>query len=131
MNLVEVLVAGSLVLGSGTASLGIWARTAQATHSAEDLQAQQRAADARLLAVQARLQALAAERRAGNEPVPAFCPGLPELLPPAGTAAAAGEVTEESELSGEILRVAVAFADGQRRERVFDLAAYGLCGGAP
>jgi hypothetical protein len=35
-----------------------------------------------------------------------------------------------SELSGQILRVAVEFADGQRRERVFDLAAYGLCGGA-
>jgi len=130
MNLVEVLVAGSLVLGSATASLGIWARTAQATHSAEDLLVQQRAADARLLAVQARLQALAAERRGGTEPVPAFCPGLPELLPPQ-EAAGGGGFTEDSELSGEILRVAVAFADGQRRERVFDLVAYGLCGGAP
>jgi hypothetical protein len=134
MNLVEVLVAGSLVLGAATGSLGTWAHTVQATRHSETLLAQQRAADARLLAVQARLQALAAERRAGNAPVPAFCPGLPELLPPGEApagAAGAGELTHQSELSGTILRVAVAFADGQRRERVFDLAAYGLCGGAP
>ncbi|TVS02645.1 MAG: hypothetical protein EA413_11755 [Cyanobium sp. PLM2.Bin73] len=128
MNLVEVLVAGSLVLGSATGSLGIWANTARATRGAEDLLAQQRAADARLLAVQARLQALAAERRQGavaGEEVQA-CPAVQEL----GLEAA--DVILDA--TGPILTVTVQVDERHRRTRVFDLAVYGLCpaaGGAP
>ncbi len=74
MNLVEVLVASSLVLGSATGSLGIWARTVHSSHDAAALLRQQRQADEQLLAVQAQLQALAAEQRASGAPVPAIMP---------------------------------------------------------
>ncbi len=114
MNLVEVLVASCLVLGSATGSLGIWARTVHSSHEAAALLRQQRQADEQLLAVQAQLQALAAEQRASGAPVPAVCPDLTGL---------------GVEGSGPIVSVSVETGADQRRQRVFDLAAYGLCGG--
>lgn len=144
MNLVEVLVAGSIVLGSATGSLGIWARTAHSSHDAEQLLAEQRAADAQLLAVQARLQALAAERRGylddkaareadGHleaEPAPDDCP---EVSVPAGSGRPgdAGTLTLEHDPHHHTLTATVTAGEHHSRTRVFHLAAYGLCTGAP
>ncbi len=59
--------------------LGIWARTVHSSHDAAALLRQQRQADEQLLAVEAQLQALAAERRASGAPVPAVLPDLTGL----------------------------------------------------
>jgi hypothetical protein len=146
MNLVEVLVAGSIVLGSATGSLGIWARTAHSSHDAGQLLAEQRAADAQLLAVQARLQALAAERRgylddkaareadgdleAEAEPAPDDCP---EVSVPEGSGGPgdAGTLTLEHDPDHHTLTATVTAGEHHSRTRVFHLAAYGLCTGAP
>ncbi|MGB5134996.1 MAG: hypothetical protein WBN89_07470 [Prochlorococcaceae cyanobacterium] len=125
MNLVEVLVAGSLVLGSATGSLGIWARTAHSSHDAGQLLQQQRAADAALLTVQARLQTLAAQRRETPGPVPDVCPQPAELLP---------GLTLAVDGSGRIVTATAAAGGEHTRTRRFDLAVYGLCtsaGGQP
>jgi hypothetical protein len=134
MNLVELLVASSLVLGTATGSLGIWARTAQATHDTALRLRQERQADEQLLAVQARLQSLAAERRAAagaSEPLPG-CPGLAALLPavPVPGADPTAALDLQLDAAGEILTARVADAHGYQRERVFDLVVYGLCAGA-
>lgn len=131
MNLAELLVASTLLLGTASGSLGIWARTAQAAHDAELLLRRQRQADERLLAVQGRLESLAAEQRASNAPVPIGCPGLAVLQPLAAPAAEPGaELALAFDASGEILSASVATAEGLRRERQFDLVVYGLCMGA-
>ncbi|MCP9926352.1 hypothetical protein [Cyanobium sp. CH-040] len=132
MNLVEVLVAGSLVLGSATGSLGIWARSAHSSLDADQLLRQQREADAALLAVQARLQALAARQPAAGGPAPATCPQPAELLPAPSPrdAAAAGadpELALVADGSGRIVTATVQAGEGQPRTRRFDLAVYGLC----
>jgi hypothetical protein len=134
MNLVELLVASSLVLGSTTGSLGIWARTAQATHDTALRLRQELQAEEQLLAVQARLQSLAAERRAAAEPSepPPGCPGLADLQPvvPAPDADPAATLDLQLDATGEILTARAAAAAGYQRERMFDLVVYGLCAGA-
>jgi hypothetical protein len=132
MNLVEVLVAGSLVLGSATASLGIWARTAHSSHDADQLLLEQRAADAALLAVQARLQALAAEQRATGAPAPATCPELSTLQTPEDAASAGGDsgLTLAVDGSGRIVTATAQAGEEHTRTRSFDLAVYGLCDAA-
>lgn len=131
MNLVELLVASSLLLGSATGSLGIWARTAQATHDTALRLRQELQADEQLLAVQARLQSLAAERRTASELLepPPGCPGLAELQPAAPVPGADSGATVDLQLdaAGEILTARAAAAAGYQRERVFDLVVYGLC----
>jgi hypothetical protein len=125
MTLVEVLVSGSIVLGAATGSLGIWARTAHSSHSAQQLLAEQRAADGPLLAVQAELQALAAGQRDGSAPMPAE--GCLAPTAPAG-------LTLTANAAAQTLTATAESGDGQPRTRVFDLAVYGLCapaGGQP
>jgi hypothetical protein len=141
MNLVEVLVAGSIVLGSAAGSVGIWANTAQATRGAEDLLAQRQLADAQLLAVQARLQALAAGRRDGSIPAPdEGCLALTDLPDPAaerngalseglsdGQGDAEAALTLRNDATGQTLTATVQVGEEHLRARVFDLAVYGLC----
>ena len=142
MNLVDVLVAGSLVLGSLTGSLGIWARTAHSSHDAGQLLSQQRQADEQLLAVQARLQALAAERRryledkaareddgdleAEPAPAPDDCP---EVSVPEGSGGPgdAGTLTLTGDTAAQTLTATARIDEEHSRSRVFDLAVYGLC----
>ena len=130
MNLVEVLVAGSIVLGSLTGSLGIWARTAHSSHDAGQLLSQQRQADEQLLAVQARLQALAAGRRDGSVAVPDD--GCVEhgvqsgaQSDPAGDPEVALTLTGDP--AAQTLTATVQVGEEHSRSRMFDLAVYGLC----
>jgi len=126
MNLVDVLVAGSIVLGSATGSLGIWARTVHSSHDAGHLLAEQRAADAQLLAVQARLQALAAQRRDGSLAAPDHgCLEPTGFTDPSAEQGAA--LTLEHDPAAHTLTATVAVGQDSDRSRVFDLAVYGLC----
>jgi hypothetical protein len=145
MNLVEVLVAGSIVLGTAAGSLGIWANTAQATRGAEDLLAQRQLADAQLLAVQAGLQALAAARRDGSLLAPdEGCLALTDLPDPAterngalseglsqdlsdGQGDAEAALTLTGDPAAQTLTATVQVGEEHSRSRVFDLAVYGLC----
>ncbi|MGL6133315.1 MAG: hypothetical protein ACRC1L_03885 [Prochlorococcaceae cyanobacterium] len=122
MNLVEVLVAGSIVLGSLTGSLGIWARTAHSSHDAGQLLSQQRQADEQLLAVQARLQALAAARRDGSVAVPDH--GCVEHGAQSDAEVA---LTLTGDPAAQTLTATARIGDDHSRTRVFDLAVYGLC----
>ncbi|MEO1002666.1 MAG: hypothetical protein AAFX65_06085 [Cyanobacteria bacterium J06638_7] len=129
MNLVEVLVAASLVAGSATGSLGIWGLTAHSSHDAGELLRQQLQADEQLLAVQARLQALAVQVREGTVVVPAA--GCLQL---GSQPLAQGDAGVGLSLSGDpaaqTLTATAQFGEDHSRTRVFDLTVYGLCAAA-
>lgn len=119
MSLVEVLVGAGIFVVSASCSLQVWSGTASWSQRSQRQRQEMQQLEAGLLAVQALLQ-----QRAG-EPLALDCPralaALADQLP-AGSSSASGD--------GRLL-VALQGAEGGRRQRWFDPAAYGLCGVEP
>ena len=129
MNLVELLLATGLLLGSSAASLGVWSRVSatvvadrQKVAQLESLEAEVQAVEARLqapqldplgqpLSCEAQLQRLVA--RLESQPPRAGVVRTPEL--PAGS---------------DLLLVRLRSGD-QERQRLYSPAAFGGCGGDP
>jgi len=116
MNLVEILVAASMVAFSASASLQVWAAGARWTERAEQRQHQHQQLEGELLAVQAKLLQLA------GTPIAADCDAAADWL-------TLHLPVLERHGDGVLLRLRA--ADGSERERWYDPAAYGLCGPAP
>ncbi len=112
MNLVEVLMAASLLAISASASLQVWASGTSWSQRAQLRQQQQHALEVQLLAVQGRLQQLA------GTPIAADCDQAAQWL-----------LAELPELSrhGEGVLLRLQGPDGSERQRWYDPAAYGLC----
>ena len=114
MNLVEILVAASMLALSASASLQVWAAGASWSQRAEQRQQQHQHLEGELLAVQARLLQLA------GTPIATDCDAAAHWL-------TLHLPVLERHGDGVLLRLRA--ADGSERERWYDPAAYGLCGG--
>lgn len=116
MNLVEILVAASMLAFSASASLQVWAAGVSWSQRAEQRQQQHQQLEGELLAVQARLLQLA------GTPIASDCDAAAHWLTLHVPAL-------ERHGDGVLLRLRS--ADGSERERWYDPAAYGLCSPSP
>jgi type II secretory pathway component PulJ len=114
MTLSEILVAASMLVISASASLQVWASGSRWSQRSEQQLGQQQELEAELLAVQARLQQLA------GTPISGDCDGAADWL-------VLHLPTLQRHGKGVLLRLSG--ADGSERQRWYDPAAYGLCGG--
>jgi type II secretory pathway component PulJ len=114
MTLSEILVAACLLLISSSASLQVWASGNRWSQRSEQRQHQQQVLDTELRAVEARLLQLAGTT----------------ISPSCATAAAVlAAQLPQLRLQGEGLLLRLDGPEGGERQRWYDPAAYGLCGG--
>jgi hypothetical protein len=114
MNLTELLVAATVLAISASGSLQVGAAAGQWSVRAEQQRLAHNALEAELLAVQAQLQQLA------GEPVAADCEAAADWLVAHLPAL---------ERDGAGVRLRLQAAGGLERQRWYDPAALGLCGG--
>jgi type II secretory pathway component PulJ len=114
MTLTEILVSASMLAISASASLQVWASGSRWSQRSEQRLVQEQVVEAELLAVQARLQQLA------GTPISGDCDGAADWL-------VLHLPTLQRHGNGVLLRLRR--PDGSERQRWYDPAAYGLCGG--
>ena len=127
MNLVEAMVASAMFVTSSSCSLQLWSGSASWARQAEAQQQQAAQLEAALLASQAQLTALA------GTPIAADCAAASSWLAAHLQSLPSGEglVRQVSAEPGALVRLQVAGAGGEQRQRWLSPAAYGLCGSQP
>jgi len=129
MNLVELLLASGLLLGSSAASLGVWSRVSATVVADRQKVAQLESLEAEVQAVEARLQA------PQPDPLgqPLSCEAqLQRLVARLESQAPRAGVVRTLELpaGSDLLLVRLRSGD-QERQRLYSPAAFGGCGGNP
>ena len=129
MNLVELLLASGLLLGSSAASLGVWSRVSATVVADRQKVAQLESLEAEVQAVEARLQA------PQPDPLgqPLSCEAqLQRLVARLESQPPRAGVVRSLELpaGSDLLLVRLRSGD-QARQRLYSPAAFGGCGGDP
>jgi len=129
MNLVELLLASGLLLGSSAASLGVWSRVSATVVADRQKVAQLESLEAEVQAVEARLQA------PQPDPLgqPLSCEAqLQRLVARLESQPPRAGVVRSLELpaGSDLLLVRMRSGD-QARQRLYSPAAFGGCGGDP
>jgi type II secretory pathway component PulJ len=116
MTLTEILVSASMLAISASASLQVWASGSRWSQRSEQRLGQEQVVEAELLAVQARLQQLA------GTPISGDCDGAADWL-------VLHLPALQRHGNGVLLRLSSPDGSESERQRWYDPAAYGLCGG--
>ncbi len=127
MNLVEAMVASVMFVTSSSCSLQLWSSSASWARQAEAQQQRAAQLEADLLASQAQLTALAGTQIAAD------CTAASSWLAAHMQSLPSGEgiVRQVSAEPEDLVRLQVATAEGEQRQRWLSPAAYGLCGSQP